>query len=286
MSLILITGLSGAGKSLAVNAFEDIGYFCIDNIPASMISKFVEFYLHGDVLNKKIVLVTDIRGNSASEEMEQILKAIKADGVNGKILFIEAQNEVIERRYKETRRMHPISKKNNTPISLALQQEREILSPLYYSADYIIDSSILSTSQFRDKVVSMFSDGESAMSLNVMSFGFKFGTPKDADIVLDVRCLTNPFYIKELKEKTGLNTEVYDYVFGYQEANDLFELQKNMITYALPLYVKEGKSQLTIAFGCTGGKHRSVSFAERLAECCEDIGYKPQVQHRDIERHT
>ncbi|MEG2054224.1 MAG: RNase adapter RapZ [Oscillospiraceae bacterium] len=285
MSLLLVTGLSGAGKSLAVNALEDIGFFCVDNIPSSLISKFIEFYRHGEDTLQKVAMVVDIRGNNSSDELRDVLKTIKENGVDCKILFLDANDNILERRYKETRRMHPISQKNSVSIDIALQQERDILSPLYTKADYIIDTSILSTAQLKDRVISLFTNGSAtSMALNIMSFGFKYGLPKEADLVFDVRCLPNPYYIPELKEKTGLDKDVDDYVFNYEQSTKLLKLQWQLLEFSLPLYVKEGKSQLTIAVGCTGGKHRSIAFAERLATMCTSLGYKPQIMHRDIKR--
>ncbi|MDD3429898.1 MAG: RNase adapter RapZ [Oscillospiraceae bacterium] len=285
MSLLIVTGLSGAGKSLAVNALEDIGYFCIDNIPPSLLSKFVDFSLQGENSLQQVAMVIDIRGGKSYESMRAAIDQLRDREIDYKILFLDARSEVLERRYKETRRRHPISLQSNCPIDEAICEERKILAPLYEKADYIIDTSILSTSQLKDRVVSLFVKGsQGSMALNILSFGFKYGLPKEADIVFDVRCLPNPFYIADLKEKTGLDHEVSDYVLQFEEARALLEKQKDLIGYSLPLYVKEGKSQLTIAVGCTGGKHRSVTFAEKIADFTRTLGFIPLIHHRDLNR--
>ena len=189
------------------------------------------------------------------------------------------------RRYSETRRRHPISIASQVSTDEAILQEREILAPLYEMADYKIDTSLFSTAQLKDRVVSLFVNRSSdAMALTVTSFGFKYGQPKEADIVFDVRCLPNPFYIPELKHKTGLDEEVVDFVMGHPEAKELLRRYEGFLEYALPLYVKEGKSQLTIAVGCTGGKHRSITFARKIAEYCKQLGYQTGIQHRDAVR--
>ena len=285
MSLLLVTGVSGAGKSAAIDVLEDLGYFCVDNLPASLISKFIDFYQQGDENTKNVVLVADVRAYKSKTEIKKTLDVVKDSEVNGKILFLDAKNETIERRYKESKRVHPLSQKNKISTEDALKKEREILSPLYTNADYIMDTSVLSVIQFKDRIVNMFKKEEnSSMAINIMSFGFKFGSPKDADIVLDVRCLENPYYIEELKNKTGLDSEVFDYVFSFNDSQKLFSYQKEMLEFSLPLYIKEGKRQITIAFGCTGGKHRSVSFAEKLAIDLKDKNYSPSISHRDITR--
>ena len=192
---------------------------------------------------------------------------------------------MLERRYKETRRRHPLCLEEDISTSQAIQKERAILEPVFEAADYHIDTSLLSTAQLKDRVVSLFAScTRDAMALTVMSFGFKYGTPKEADIVLDVRCLPNPFYVPELKAKTGCDQEVAGYVMSFPEAQQLLRRITELLEFSLPLYIKEGKSQLTVAFGCTGGKHRSITFARLVAEHLCTLGYHPSVQHRDIRR--
>ena len=287
MKLLIVTGLSGAGKSLAVNALEDIGFFCIDNIPAEILPKFIEFSEQSENQIDKLAIVLDIRGAKSSAAINDTLKQLREKKIETKILFLDARDDVLERRYKETRRRHPISLASNVSTSEAIERERKILAPLFEKADYKIDTSLLSTSKLQDRVVSLFVDRSSdAMSLTIMSFGFKYGQPNEADIVFDVRCLPNPFYIPELKSKTGLDSEVSDYVMQFDEAKGLLKRMEELIGYSLPLYVKEGKSQLTIAVGCTGGKHRSITFALLLAEYCKNLGYKPVIEHRDVQRFS
>lgn len=285
MSLLLVSGLSGAGKSTVVNILEDIGYFCVDNIPSGLISKFIEFYDSGESSYRNVALVADIRGNDSKEDIQTVLDAVKKAAQGCKILFLDAKSDVIERRYRESRRRHPISIKLNVSTAEAIKMERAVLAPVYGRADYIMDTSFYNKAQLRERVLSLFEEKSvSSMAVNVMSFGFKFGLPKDADLVFDVRCLPNPYYIPELKDKTGLDFDVEEYIFNFEESKKLLEIQKQLLEYSLPLYKKEGKSQLTIALGCTGGKHRSIAFAQRIYEFCKKLGYAPQVIHRDIQR--
>ncbi len=282
MDLLIVTGLSGAGKSLAVNALEDIGFFCIDNIPAGLMPRLVDFALQGENQLEKVAVVLDIRGARSTREMEEALASLDEKRVDYEILFLDATDDVLERRYKETRRRHPISLSKGISVSEALTRERQILRPLFERANYIVDTSLLSTAQHKERICSLFLGGErEAMGVSVVSFGFKFGLPKEADIAFDVRCLPNPFYVPQLKEKTGLDQEVFDYVMQFEESKQLLQRLQALLEYSLPLYVKEGKSQLTIAVGCTGGKHRSITFARLLGEYCQKLGYRCSVQHRD-----
>ncbi|MEG1381791.1 MAG: RNase adapter RapZ, partial [Ruthenibacterium sp.] len=206
MNLLIVSGLSGAGKSLAMNALEDIGFFCIDNIPANLLAKLMEFSMKSENPLQKVAIVLDIRGSKSAEDILLALKQLKETEVEAKILFLDAQNDVLERRYKETRRRHPIKLSSQVSTDEAILKERIILAPLYENADYKIDTSLLSTAQLKDRVVSLFVPKTSdAMALTILSFGFKYGQPKEADIVFDVRCLPNPFYVPELKHKTGLD---------------------------------------------------------------------------------
>ena len=287
MELLIVSGLSGAGKSVAMNALEDIGYFCIDNIPAALLPRFVEYSEAGENMLEKVAIAMDIRGARTSEEIMAALDRLDERKVHYQIVFLEASNEVLEHRYKETRRRHPMSITLGLSTAEAIRREIEILKPLRERADYHIDTTLLSTAQNKERICSLFvpeGGAKKAMIITVMSFGFKFGLPKEADIVFDVRCLPNPFYIPELKQKTGMDPEVVDFVMSHKEAQDLLKSLQNLLACSLPLYVKEGKSSLTIAIGCTGGKHRSITFARKLAEYCEDLGYEPLQQHRDAKR--
>lgn len=287
MDLLIVSGLSGAGKSVAMNALEDIGFFCIDNVPAELLPSITAFSKAGDNQLKRVALSMDVRGCHTSEQIEQALHQLDEQGIEYEILFIDAPDDVLMRRYSETRRRHPISIAEGISTREALAKERQILQPFRERADYTINTEFLSTAQNKERICNLFApDGgaKAAMRLTVMSFGFKFGIPEDANLVLDVRCLPNPFYIPELKHKTGLDEEVVDFVMGHPEAKELLRRYEGFLEYALPLYVKEGKSQLTIAVGCTGGKHRSITFARKLAEYCTSLGYEPGVQHRDAVR--
>lgn len=285
MELLIVSGLSGAGKSVAMNALEDIGFFCIDNIPVALLPRIVDFALQGENQLSRVAVVMDVRGVRSIEQLKAALDDLDAKKIDYDILFLDANDSVIQRRYKETRRQHPITISEKVPITEAIAKERKLLQPLREKAKYVIDTSLLSAAQNRERVCSLFLDkGESPMELMVVSFGFKYGLPQEADLVLDVRCLPNPFYVPELKHKTGLDQEVVDFVMGHSEAQELLRRYENFLQYALPLYVKEGKSQLTIAVGCTGGKHRSITFARKLAEYCTSLGYEPGVQHRDAVR--
>lgn len=285
MNFVIVTGLSGAGKSMAVNALEDIGFFCIDNIPAALLPRIVDFALQGENQLSRVAVVMDVRGVRSGEELNAALADLDAKKIAYDILFLDANDAVIQRRYKETRRQHPITIAQKVPITEAIHRERALLQPLRDRAKYVIDTSLLSTAQNKERVCSLFLDkGESPMELMVVSFGFKYGLPQEADLVLDVRCLPNPFYVPELKHKTGLDQEVVDFVMNHPEAKQLLDRYEQFLQVALPLYVKEGKSQLTIAVGCTGGKHRSITFARKIAEYCTSLGYEPGVQHRDAMR--
>ena len=261
MKLLIVSGLSGAGKSVAMNALEDIGFFCIDNIPSALLPSITAFSKAGDNQLKRVALCMDVRGCRTPEEIEHALDQMDEQGVEYEILFLDAPDEVLMRRYSETRRRHPISIAEGLSTREAFRKERAILQPLKERADYTINTGLLSTSQNKERICDLFNPNggaKNAMRLTVMSFGFKFGVPPEADLVLDVRCLPNPFYVPELKHKTGLDQEVVDFVMDHPEAQELLKRYESFLEYALPLYVKEGKSQLTIAVGCTGGKHRSA----------------------------
>ena len=287
MELLIVSGLSGAGKSVAMNALEDIGYFCIDNIPAALLPSITAFSKAGDNQLERVALCMDVRGCRTREEIEQALQQLDEQKKPYKILFLDAPDEVLMRRYSETRRRHPISIAEGLSTRDAFLKERQILEPLRSRANYTINTALLSTAQNKERICDLFlknGGAKSAMRLTIMSFGFKFGLPPEADLVLDVRCLPNPFYVPELKHKTGLDQEVVDYVMASEESQELLHRYEYMLEYALPLYVKEGKSQLMIAVGCTGGKHRSITFARKIGEFCEKLGYAPSVQHRDVNR--
>lgn len=284
MKFLIVTGLSGSGKSGAVNVLEDIGYYCIDNIPPQLIPKFAEICLNNKQM-KKVAIVTDIRGGELFLELDEGLNYLKNHKLDTSILFLDASDEVLIKRYKETRRKHPLDEQCHGSIQRAITAEREVLASVREVADYYIDTSDLSMGQLKETVYSLFLDNPSdSMVVKVMSFGFKYGVSREADLVFDVRCLPNPFYIPELKQHTGLESCVRDYVLSFEQSQKLAEKLKDMLDFLIPLYIHEGKSQLVIAFGCTGGKHRSVTFAETIFKYLSDKGMKCRICHRDINK--
>ncbi|MEG0545711.1 MAG: RNase adapter RapZ [Oscillospiraceae bacterium] len=286
MELTIVTGLSGAGKSRAVDALEDIGFFCVDNMPLELIVDFVKLTLTSSENRDKVAVVADIRLGKSFSTLFSVFDNLKAMDIQYKVLYIDADSNVIVNRYQETRRKHPLADEYKAiSILEAIEAERKLLLPLKQIADYIIDTSLVSSSQFKERIAALFLEN-SAKSLKIqsVSFGFKYGTPKDADLVFDVRCLTNPFYVKDLKLLTGLDEKVRDFVFSYNDAVILKNKIFDLIDFSIPLYRNEGKSQLTIAIGCTGGKHRSVIFAEDINKHLVENGSDCSVFHRDIKR--
>ncbi|MBR5273066.1 MAG: RNase adapter RapZ [Clostridia bacterium] len=285
MELVIVTGMSGAGKTRAVNALEDCGYYCVDNMPPKLMTKFAQLVAQSKDQIEKIAIVTDLRGGDLFYSLFESLEELKSEGFNYKILFVDAKDEVIERRYKETRRKHPLLDLAEGSISKAIMLEREALRLAREKSDYVIDTSQMSSTQLRERMVKIFMGSNAAgMHIHCMSFGFKYGTPSEADLVFDVRCMPNPFYEDDLKNKTGLQKEVMDYVMGFPQAQGLLPRLYDLVDYLLPLYVKEGKSQLIVAIGCTGGRHRSVIFAEKIHEhlVSQDINCTLSIHHRDI----
>lgn len=282
MQFVIITGMSGSGKSSAVNVLEDIGYYCVDNMPPELIPKFANICSQSDGKIDKVAFVVDIRGGDLFLKLQDTVKQLQGEGVSLKILFLDSSDDVIVRRYKETRIKHPLDEVSYGNIRKAIETEREILRPIKAQADFYIDTSRSSTAQFKERLYSIFLGNNEFMHIDVQSFGFKFGAMSEGDLVFDVRCLPNPFYVPELKNKTGLDKDVYDYVLSFDEAKVLLGKLTDLIDYLIPLYEKEGKSQLVIAFGCTGGKHRSVTFAEAVAEHLRKQGHRIRITHRDI----
>lgn len=283
MDFLFVTGMSGAGKTVAVNELEDMGYFCVDNIPSGLIGAFARLCEQSPV-GGRIALVTDFRSGEQFARFPEALDQLTAEGHTYRILMLEAEDSVILRRYKENRRRHPLLEEGSAGLEAAIRTERKLLEPLRLRADYRIDTSFITIAQLRERVEQLFGDDSGKMIVTCMSFGYKYGIPAETDLLFDVRCLPNPFYVPDLKFKTGLDQEVVDFVMGKPEAQELLRRYEAFLEYALPLYVKEGKSQLTIAVGCTGGKHRSITFARKIAEYCEGLGYQPGVQHRDASR--
>ncbi len=285
MDLILVTGLSGAGKSRVVDALEDIGYFCVDNMPPKLMATFAQLLLNSREKREKVAIVTDIRVGGSFGDLFNAMVELKNMGCNPKLLFIDAADNVLVRRYKETRRKHPLLEKYNGSIVEALAAERAILEPAKSIADYVIDSSHMTPTECKNRISEMFLENpQNAMKVHCMSFGFKYGIPNDSDLLFDVRCLPNPFYVPELKERTGLEESVKSFVLKYDEAQGLLAKLYDLLDYLIPLYIKEGKSQLVISIGCTGGRHRSVVFAQLLKEHLDKLGCVATVHHRDIKK--
>ncbi|MDE6834707.1 MAG: RNase adapter RapZ [Ruminococcus sp.] len=279
---MIITGMSGSGKSCVMDVMEDIGYYCIDNIPPKLISRFVDICRKSDI--DKIAVAVDIRTGDMFTEIFRSWQSLKENEyLDIKVLFLEAGDEILIKRYKETRRRHPLDEKFSGNLHDAINYERMQLSQLREIADYYIDTSEISTAQLKEQIKETFLNSSSdSLIIKVMSFGFKYGVSTESDLVFDVRCLPNPYYIENLRNHTGCDECVRDYVMSFEQSRILFDKLKDLIDYLIPLYVHEGKSQLVIAFGCTGGKHRSITFAEFMAKHLTENGYKVQKYHRDI----
>lgn len=286
MDFYIISGMSGAGKSKAASVLEDMGFYCVDNMPPELIPKFAEMCLAANNRFSHVALVTDIRSGLDFSALFKALENAKTLGCNYKILYLEASTDTIIKRYKETRRRHPLFSEG-TPIEKIIEMESEMLSGMRARADYIVDTTSLSSPALRERLMRLFeNDGllDRSLIINVMSFGFKYGIPADADLVFDVRFIPNPYYEISLRPKTGLDCEVRDFVMKWQQTKDFLAHLYSLIDFLIPQYVEEGKTTLTIAMGCTGGKHRSVALAEALAEHISDCGYKTSSMHRDSQR--
>ena len=285
MEILIISGLSGAGKSRAASFLEDMGFYIVDNMPAAMILKFAEFCAGGSQRYDKVALVYDVRTSNSPTELFDVLDTLKHSGVCS-LLFLEAEPETIIKRYKETRRRHPLMKQAES-LEKAVLEEKDMMAPLRQRADYIIDTTHLSTAQLRGELLRNFGSGaaeKEGMTVSVTSFGFKHGLPMEADLVFDVRFMPNPYYIQELREKTGLDRAVSDYVFSFQQTHDYMAKLRDLLAFTLPLYAEEGKTELVIAIGCTGGHHRSVAVTHALAADIRDLGYRVRENHRDMNR--
>lgn len=284
MQLLIVTGMSGSGKSSVMDVMEDIGFYCIDNIPPKLITQFVDLCRQSESDINKIAVAVDIRTGDMFVEIFRSWQELKGrNDVDVKVLFIEASHDILLKRYKETRRKHPLSDKFNGNIHEAINYEWSQLSQLREIADYYIETSNLTSSLLKEQVKDIFLEKSSdSLIIKVMSFGFKYGVSTESDLVFDVRCLPNPFYIEELRNHTGCDKCVRDYVMSFEQSKELFVKLTDLIDYLIPHYVHEGKSQLVISFGCTGGKHRSITFAELLAEHLIEKDYKVQKYHRDI----
>ena len=285
MELIVISGLSGAGKSKVASFLEDMGFYVVDNMPSPLLPKFAELSMAAPGRYERVALVTDIRGGQTFDGLFEALDALHAMGCEHKILFVEAGTETIIKRYKETRRIHPLAERMLS-LDAAVEQERTVLAPVRQRADYVIDTTVLSTAKLRGELLRLFGSAEEkgGMAVSVTSFGFKYGLPMEADVVLDVRFMPNPFYIEELRPKTGLDSKVYNFVFGYQQTRDFMGHLEQLMGFLLPQYAEEGKTVLVVGVGCTGGRHRSVAVTRALAEFVRQKGYSATENHRDMTR--
>ncbi|NLI92157.1 MAG: RNase adapter RapZ [Peptococcaceae bacterium] len=283
LNLVVITGLSGAGKTQALQSLEDMGFFCVDNLPPSLLEKFVELCSQSQGKINKAAVVCDLRGGEFFSSLNQALQDLAKSGFRYEILFLEASDEILVNRYKESRRRHPVSPQGNVLEGIRL--ERDQLSELRGSAHKIIDTSDLTSSQMKGKIRELFGKGNdpARMSVSIVSFGFKYGIPLDADTIMDVRFLPNPFYVDELKPFNGKDQKVKEYVLSNQTAKEFMEKYLSMLEFVLPHYLNEGKSHLVIGIGCTGGQHRSVAIAEKTAEFLRKEKYFCTVNHRDID---
>ena len=287
MRFVVVTGMSGGGKSTALRMLEDAGFYCVDNLPVPLIEKFVELIAAPDGEVTKVALGLDVRADQAFGDVQKILENLKANGYLFEILFMEANDKTLLKRYKETRRMHPLSLDGR--IEDGIRKERKVLNDIRNKSDYVIDTSNLLTRELKEELERIFVQNEEYNSLmvTILSFGFKHGIPADADLVFDVRFLPNPFYIDELKYKTVNDKEVQDYVMGFLEASVFIDKLADMVEFLIPNYIKEGKYQLVIGIGCTGGKHRSVTLANHLYMRMKNKGsYGLKIDHRDVGQGT
>lgn len=283
MRLVIVTGMSGAGKTTALKMLEDMGYFCVDNLPIPLLTRFVEMFSEPEEEVKNIALGIDVRGGQDFSGLQEVLDEMDEKQVSYEILFLDAQDDVLIKRYKETRRQHPLSGSGRVDTGIA--REREKIMFLKIRATYILDTSKMLTRELKLELEKIFVKGESFCNLyiTVMSFGFKYGIPQDSDLVFDVRFLPNPYYIDELKEKTGNDPEVQDYVMENEKAQVFLDKLTDMVDFLIPNYILEGKNQLVIAIGCTGGKHRSVTLANALYQKLDkQENYGVRIEHRDI----
>ena len=283
MRFVIVTGLSGAGKTGAIRSLEDLGYFCVDNLPPTLIPKFAEVCYQTEGKIDKIALVIDIRGGMFFDDFFESIQYLKEQGYKYEILFLDASDEVLVKRFKESRRKHPLAPDGR--ILNGITEERHRLREVKDRSDNIIDTTKLATRELREEINRIYGEAgqiESELMITVLSFGFKYGIPVDSDLVFDVRFLPNPFYIPELKAFSGNDKPVSDYVMGHEQTITFIDKLEDMIQYLIPNYIKEGKRQLIVSIGCTGGRHRSVTIANEIYNGLKDKGHKVNIDHRDI----
>ena len=284
MRFVIVTGMSGAGKSSVLKMLEDIGYFCVDNLPVKLIPKLTKMFICETDSIEKLALGIDIRNLEGLSHLDKTLNEMRENGYPYEILFLDADSNVLVKRYKETRRNHPLSRDGRVEDGIA--KEREIMKFLQEKADYVIDTSQLLTKELKEEINHIFVEGEEGerFQIAVVSFGFKYGIPADVDLVFDVRFLPNPYYDLELRPLTGNDKAIQDFVMEHQESVEFLEKLDDMMEFLIPNYIKEGKYNLVIGIGCTGGKHRSVTITNKLAEKLKRLPYSVKVEHRDIMR--
>lgn len=283
MRFVIVTGMSGGGKSTAMKMLEDAGFYCADNMPVALVDKFAELLAMPNSGIQKAALGLDVRADQSFKDIKKIIASLKASQYSVEVLFLETSDQVLLKRYKETRRLHPLS--TDGDIMKGITAERRLLASIRDTADYVIDTTNLLTRELKAELDRIFVKNEkyNSLMINIVSFGFKHGIPQDADLVFDVRFLPNPFYLDELKHKTGLDKEVQDYVMAYPEAHEFLDKLTDMVSFLIPNYVKEGKYQLVVAIGCTGGQHRSVTLAGELFNRFRNQGeYGLTLRHRDV----
>ncbi|MGB4302615.1 MAG: RNase adapter RapZ [Syntrophomonadaceae bacterium] len=282
--ILIITGLSGAGKSQAVNCLEDMGYYCVDNLPPALLNKFVELSLQSEGKIEKVALVIDVRGGEFFNDLSQALQELQEGHIPFEILFLEASNEVLVRRFKESRRRHPLAEKRS--LLEAIQLERDMLEELRGRANVVVDTSTLNPRELKEKLQAQFSQHQdNPFTINLVTFGYKSGIPMDSDLVIDVRFLTNPFYDPVMRTMTGADQPVIDYVLDSPITKSFTRRFLNLLKFLIPHYIKEGKTNLNVAIGCTGGQHRSVVLGDYIGHKLKKLGYNVLVRHRDIAKY-
>ncbi len=285
MDCLIISGMSGAGKSLTVDVLEDIGYYCVDNMPVALIPRFVELFMDSSAKYKRVAFVVDARNEGDFHRLFSTLDWLRAAGVESKVLFLDCSDEKLINRYKETRRRHPLDTMGKGIVE-ALCEERRLLEEVKARADYLIDTTAVTSSGLRSHLINLFCEGEQSkmMVISVNTFGFKYGIPHESDMVFDVRFIDNPYYVPKLRDKTGLDGDVYDYVFKTEEAQVFCDRVFELLEYLIPLYIREGKTSLVVSVGCTGGRHRSVAVGKRLYDDLAEKGHNVVIRHRDMQK--
>ena len=285
MDCLIISGMSGAGKSLAVDVLEDIGYYCVDNMPVRLMPRFIELFADSSASYKQVAFVVDVRGNKDFQALFSTMDDMRRGGISCRVLFLECSDRELINRHKANRRRHPLDVEGRG-IAAAVADERALLEPVKNRADYLIDTTVLSNAQFKQHLINLFGEegGQGLMMITVSSFGFKYGIPHESDMVFDVRFMRNPYYVTEFRDKNGMDKPVYDYIFNSGEAEEFSRRLADMLSFLIPQYIKEGKTSLVVSIGCTGGRHRSVAVAERLHADLKALGHQVAVKHRDVTR--